>query len=365
MRLILTTGAARLESWQERGFSADMHYMQRPAATYLQPTRLLEGARSIVSLAVRYAQDPHAALRPGYGRVARYAWGKDYHKVLPRLLKTFLASVSQAIGHQPKYRVVSDAVPLLEREIARQSGIGFVGKNTMLIKPRIGSYFFLAEVIWDIELFDEAAKSLPILTCGTCQRCIDICPTSALIDDYTLDASKCISYLTIEKRGMLRHSERRALGEWIFGCDLCQDTCPYNTLALGSNTPPDSADFAHGAGSGSQLELEKLLDLRTHAQFIDIFAGTPLTRAKREGLLRNALAVAVNTERVSLSEIIARVAEEDESPVVRATAVWALGELARLEGSRAAERFVKVLQRVSKRDRSPEMRLEIETLQRV
>ncbi|WKZ56968.1 MAG: tRNA epoxyqueuosine(34) reductase QueG [Bdellovibrionota bacterium] len=318
----------RLRVWQEQGCHGEMGYMGRDPELFTHPERLLEQARSIVSFAVRYSSRAHPARPQGFGRVARYAWGRDYHQVLPQRLEALLGDVATNVGSRPAVRIFSDAVPLLERAVAARTGSGFIGKNTMFIRSGVGSHFFLAEVLWDIEVVDVPAERHSTGRCGECTRCLQRCPTNAFVAPYILDARRCISYLSIEKRGDLNVPERRMLGEWLFGCDVCQEACPFNHSAHEA----DLAEFEEEGGVGPLVELVQVLSLRSSEAFKKRFQGTPLMRAKREGLLRNAACVAANTRAEPLVGILAKAAIEDPAAVVRKTCLWAH---AQLSGSRA------------------------------
>jgi epoxyqueuosine reductase len=326
----------RLIAWQQAGHAGDMAYMQRDAGLLSDPLRLMGAARTVVSIGAYYDRGPREPLRPGYGRVARYAWGRDYHKVLRVRLERLAVEVSRLLGGDLAYRVFSDSVPLLERAVARQAGLGFIGKNTMLIIPRAGSFLFLGEIVCDLEvtgLPEEA--SAPTGSCGECSRCLNGCPTGAFVSERVLDARRCISYLTIEKRGVLLWHEREAIGDWLFGCDVCQDLCPFNALPLRRRLPPTCAEFSPVAGVGQMVSLAEVLSLRTDAEYVARFGGTPLMRAKREGLVRNAATVAANVGFFELTPKLRTVFLSDPSGVVRAHSLWSVARLSRGCGSAA------------------------------
>lgn len=323
--------ASALRLWQERGFAASMEYMRRPADMLADPARLLEGARSLVSFAVPYSAALRPPRPPGSGKVARYAWGLDYHRVLPARLASFLEGVREALGRTPRARVASDAVPLLERPLAERGGLGFVGNNTLLIRPGSGSLFFLAEIIWDV-VIESPPPTIGRGTCGTCTRCLRACPTNAFPAPGILDAGRCISYLTIEHRGAFDDWQRRAIGEWIFGCDVCQEVCPFNHAALKASSP-GLTEFAAGDGVGPWLDLAEVLEIPSNRAFERRFHGTALLRARRQGLRRNACVVAANTGHVALAPLLTRIAAGDNDAVVRQHALWALKELAERWGA--------------------------------
>lgn len=312
-----------LKEWQEQGFAGDMEYMNRDIGLFENLQCLLDGAFSVVSFLVRY-QDTNPGPRPkGKGRVARYAWGLDYHLVLRRLLNQLVSIVGQRIGNSSiSFRIFSDAVPLLERTVGHASGLGFIGKNTLLIRPGVGSMTFLAEVIWNLDVVSyEGQNKVTKRDCGSCSRCLKKCPTDALVSERTLDARKCISYLTIEKRQVFNVWESKAVGDWVFGCDICQETCPFNHRGLAN---VHLQEFSSEFGSGPFLDLESLMAIRTNSQFKKRFAKTALLRSGRLGILRNACAVAVNCKELQLLPAIINIARNDSSKLLRLSAYNAL-----------------------------------------
>ena len=287
---------SRLKVWLDRGYQGEMAYLNKP--NLCDPEMLLPDVKSIISFAVPYKKRERI-YKKGYGQIARYAFGEDYHRVLPRIGE----ELTRRLGGG--YKIYTDSVPLLERPLARNAGLGFIGKNTLLIRPGVGSYFLLGEILSDQEL--EFTKD-QFKGCGTCSRCINNCPTGAIVEPYLVDARKCISYLTIEKGGFLSIDERSLIGEWVFGCDICQEVCPFN----------------HGEGDEpASIQLEEILSIKSNREFENIFGSTAISRARRSGLLRNALYVAVNQEYEELLPIVESLAESDESPIVRLSAIWA------------------------------------------
>ncbi len=331
----------RLKEWQNAGHAGEMKYMMRDAELLTGISHILPGARSVISCTLAYSSDPHPPLLPGFGRVARYAWGKDYHLVLPELLKKLVSAAEKKLGRPISARVMTDALPFLERAGARLAGLGFIGKNTMLIRKGVGSFFFISEIFWDLEI--EAADAPEQANdCGTCQRCLEQCPTNAFTAPYQLNAPRCISYLTIEKRGAHSEDERRSLGEWLFGCDICQEVCPFNHAAIKHPSLKVVEPFRHGSGNGALLNLREILTLPSNKAFKEKFAASPLLRPGRAGLQRNALAVAVNTNCVELENEIFELAEHSPSDVVRKTALWALGKFARRNELRDHNRLTRI-----------------------
>jgi epoxyqueuosine reductase len=308
-----------LVDWLQEGKAADMsRWLAREPERRADPAAFLPGALSVISLGVSYFRGP-VPPRPSFpaGRVARYAWGEDYHEVIGRRVEAFrsaLADLAPGLAARPAV----DAQPLLERAFARRSGVGFGGKNTNVIAPGVGSYIFLTELVVNLPLPPDAPVPQG---CGGCTECRSACPTGALDRDYQLDARLCVSYHTIENRGSIPADLRPGLGSWLFGCDDCQEVCPFNARAKEASWP----EFAPDRGAGAWLSLEEILSLRSNAEFKRRFAGTPLLRAKRAGLVRNACVVARNAGAAGeLRRALAECRDHDESPVVREHAGWAL-----------------------------------------
>jgi epoxyqueuosine reductase len=318
---------AAFHRWCEAGYAAGMDYMTRRTELHAHPRALVSRARSIITLAVdHYAEAPEFTHESRYGRVARYAWGLDYHDVVKPRLHALVTKIEALAGREIHSRCFVDAVPLLERAVAARAGLGFFGKNTNLIQPRNGSWFFLSEILLDLELPADAQEIK--VSCGTCRRCIDACPTDAFVAPYQLDSNRCISYLTIENKGAIPRELREAVGEWVFGCDVCQDVCPFNRFAKETRWP----EFKAGAGAGPRLDLIEVLSIASDEEFRNRFRGTPLTRPKRRGLLRNAAVVAANVEATAVVPALIERIEHDAEPLIRSHALWAL---ARLDEKRA------------------------------
>ena len=346
-----------LEEWQQMGLAAEMGYMNRSADLLTSPKQLLASVKSIVVIAVFYERAPRVPLEKGYGRIARYAWGRDYHKVLRRRLERLLDVTQRHLGRTIDYRVFADSVPLLERALANRSGLGFIGKNTMAILPKEGSFFFLGELLWDLEI--ESPPQVPASSahCGSCTNCLSKCPTGAFVDERVLDAGKCISYLTIEKRSALTYQEREWLGEWLFGCDVCQEVCPFNIVPIKKRLAAHVPELSAEAGVGPVVSLERVLRMRTDEEYAAVFQGTAVMRAKRTGLARNAAIVAANTQAEHLFPLLREVAERDSSGLIRRHALWASAVIA----SRAGEGdvvTVKTLLDTASQDRDDGVREE-------
>lgn len=337
-----------LEAWQRDGLAAEMEYMKRSADLLTSPRRLLATARSVVTIAVFYERSPRLPLEPGHGRIARYAWGRDYHKALRRRLERLVHVAERHLGRSVECRVFADSVPLLERALANRSGLGFIGKNTMAILPKEGSFFFLGELLWDVEIEQIPTTRSSPAHCGSCSRCISGCPTGAFVKDRVMDAGRCISYLTIEKRSALTFQEREWLGEWLFGCDVCQEVCPFNVVPLRKRSHDHAPELGREQGIGPSISLERVLSLKDDAEYTGLFQGTALMRAKRVGLARNAAVVAANTHAEHLFPLLAEVAQGDPSPIVRRHALWASAVIASRGGSGEVERVKNLLDRAAR-----------------
>ncbi len=323
----LREALAALDAWCRAGHAGGLGWMTRDPAQRADPSTLLAAVRSVVCVAAPYPSAAPAFEAEGrYGRVARYAWGRDYHDVLlPRLERLGEALVG-ALG-RGRFAVACDHSPLLERAAAARSGLGFVGKNTCLIRPGVGSFVLLGEVLLDRELASagpwpvEGSAAGPAGSgCGACRRCLPACPTGAFAAPYVLDARRCLSALTIEHRGAIPVELRPLLGPWVFGCDVCQEVCPFN--AAGGPEPWPELSAAHGVGP--RLDLAATLGLRDDEAFERRFAGTPLLRPGRAALLRNVAIVARNVGATAAVPALAEAAALDPSPLVREHAAWAL-----------------------------------------
>jgi len=273
----LDEDARRLEQWLHRGMHGTMQYMERYFDLRVNPYKLLPGAKSVITLLLNYFPVDHQ--QAGVPKISKYAYGKDYHEVIREKLNFVLLQIKEKIG-DIHGRGFVDSAPVLERTWAVKSGLGWVGKNGNLINKKSGSFFFIATLIVDIELEydDPFAKDF----CGTCTRCIDACPTDAILDDKTIDGSKCISYFTIElKDQMLPENMKGKFDNWMFGCDTCQDVCPWNRFAQSS----EEISFAPLPAilNFSTSDWEEL----TEESFKKIFQQSPLKRAKFAGIKRN------------------------------------------------------------------------------
>jgi epoxyqueuosine reductase len=293
-------------------------YTQARVQRGTSPRELLPSARSIICLGLNYFQSDDSALPAAgpAGKVARYARGRDYHKVMKQRMRAYVAGLSERLGGGISARWYVDDGPMLDRAAANRAGLGWFGKNTNILTPGLGSWVFLGQVITDLEI--EADPPLR-KTCGSCVRCIDACPTGSIVAPYVIDNSRCVSHLTIENRGPIPKELRPQMLDWVFGCDICQEVCPVNRKA----TPTNEPGFQR-AGLGL-LNLVELLEL-TEDEFRKRFQGTPILRAKRVGLKRNACVALGNLGDPAAIPALARALAEEE-PLVRGHAAWALGQL--------------------------------------
>jgi epoxyqueuosine reductase len=322
-----------LTAWLERGDQAGMEYMHRRPEARLQPAQILPGGRSAVCVALQYhpltgADEPRGDLWP---RVARYARGRDYHDLMIERLRRLGERIESAFPGTA-WQPYVDTGPVLERELAARAGLGAVGKNTNLLHPEAGSWFLLGELFLTLALTpDDPVADL----CGSCTRCLEACPTGALAEPFRLDSRRCISYWTIEHRGDLPPPARELVADWVFGCDICQEVCPCNEAPK----PAEHPELALPA-MRAELDLAALL-LISRDEYVERFRGSPMKRAKREGLRRNAAVAMGNRGDPAYLSPLTRALSSSE-PVVRRHAAWALGRMgsvgrASLEAARRAE----------------------------
>jgi len=280
--------AAELDRWLAAGYAGTMSYLHRQAAKRKDPARIMPGATVAVVTLTNYwhgSTDPGAMPRGSRARIAQYAWSSDYHAVLGRRLERLAATIRD-LAPGAATRGYVDAGPVPERELAQRAGLGWIGKNMMLIDPGRGSFTLIGVVLTDAAL----APDLPFGgdRCGTCRRCLDACPTQAFVAPGELDARRCISYLTIERRGAFTATEQVQVGDWLFGCDVCQDVCPWNeTFALPTEDPELASRPSVTAAAADAAELLAMDD----AAFAARYGDTPFARPGRAGMRRNAAAV--------------------------------------------------------------------------
>ena len=309
-------GIQKYDSYLSSGHHATMGWMVRSRPPRENPYLLLPDAKSILTLGIDYRWPIPAEPTYPFGRVAMYAWGRDYHKVLTKRLKKLLDGIRERYDGVRGFWGV-DSRPFIERAWAENSGLGYIGKNTMLISPGNSSYFFLAMLMLNIDIKED--EPLQRDHCGKCVRCLTKCPTNAFVEAYKLDARKCISYLTIEHKGSIPHKFRSGMGNWLFGCDVCQDVCPHNGRSFDS-----SGNLQDLAPKPKQpfVDLQWLLESRDKL-IDDFFAGTPLRRAGARQLKRNACIVAGNIGDEKLKTSLEKI-RSSEDTVLSEHANWAL-----------------------------------------
>ncbi len=311
-------GFDRLRDWLARGFAGDMDYLRRHADARRHPSAVLPEVRSVVMVGMSYAPaDKEDQAGPTTGKVARYARGSDYHDVLRAKLNALLAWVQ---GEVPGChgRGVVDTAPLLERDFARRAGLGWFGKNTMLLDKRHGSYFLLGALLLDLELRPDPPHATS--HCGTCTACLDACPTNAFVAPGVLDSRRCLSYLTIELKGDVPDELRPAMDEWLFGCDVCQEVCPWNRKA-----PPGKEPDLQARPDLIAVDLIELLGL-SEEEFRRRFKGTALWRTRRRGLVRNAALILGNRGDAAALPALERLGNDAET-VIREAARWAIEQI--------------------------------------
>ena len=347
----------RYRDWLENGYAGEMDYLERHLPLKEDPRRLLAEAKSVISLAMNYytLDTPQLlAEDPGRGQISRYAWGDDYHEVIRERLRQLVEFIRQRFAEtEPDSRICVDTAPILEREYAQKAQLGWIGKNTNLINWRSGSWYFLAEVLvnvpleltaesqWPVQIAGDRPPrygdddgtmlagdrplrygplALPRGSCGTCTRCIEACPTDAIVAPNVLDSRLCISYLTIELKASIPTELRPKMGNLIFGCDICQEVCPWNSKAV-----PTTESAFHPREGNLAPELLSLVNM-TQVEFSRRFKGSPIKRAKRRGFLRNVL-VAIGNWGARKALPALKIALTDDEPLVRSHAAWAVGQI--------------------------------------
>jgi epoxyqueuosine reductase len=318
------------ENWLAQGHHGMMDYLatDRSRTRRADPREILPECKSILVLATPYSSPSQQG--QGEGSIASYALGDDYHDILPARMKALVQFIEEQVGSPIKNRCYTDTGPILERDLAQRAGIGWIGKNTCLIHPKHGSYFLLSEIFLDLALEPDS----PFFTdhCGTCTRCIEACPTDCILPNRTIDATRCISYLTIELKEDIPAEMRDKVGNWVFGCDICQMVCPWNRFA-------EEGDPAFGDPSTSLRTPHSLTeDLTLSAQeFNQRFKRSPIKRAKRRGYLRNIAVVLGNTGDMLALPILQN-ALNDEEPMVREHAQWAIEKIQQRVGATRQDR---------------------------
>jgi epoxyqueuosine reductase len=343
------------ENWLLQGRHGEMDYLAtgRSRRCRAAPNQVLPECESILVLGIRYPAPlettPATHLSILSGRVASYAWGEDYHDVLAARLEALVNFTKAMVGHPVPSRWYTDTGPIMERDLAQRAGLGWIGKNTCLINPHLGSYFFLAEILLGVPLQPDQPFSAD--HCGSCTRCIEACPTACILPDRTLDASRCISYLTIELKGPIPKVLRPLANNWVFGCDICQQVCPWNSRAIVSGQAQPFEPVFTTREDIPQPDLNREIKLSTQA-FNLRFRGSSVKRAKCSGYLRNVAVALGNTRNPAAVPDLIQALTSEPDPLVRRHAAWALGQI----GGPTARR---ALQQAVKNEMDPEVRLEI------
>lgn len=326
----------RYEQWLDAGHHGGMAWMatDRARKRRANPRLILPECKSLLMLGIRYQPSP---LRPspngrgigGEGKIASYAQGDDYHDVLPVRLRALVSFIEEMAGEKVPNRCYTDTGPILERELAQRAGLGWIGKNTNLINPEVGSYFLLAEILLGIDLVPDDPFTAD--HCGSCTRCIKACPTDCILPNRTIDSNQCISYLTIELKESIAQDLRPKMGDWIFGCDICQQVCPWNI-----RFSPPNGDLAFAPRSGLVQPTLKDELLLSPEGFNRKFKRNPIKRTKRRAYLRN-IAVALGNQGNPAAVPILGEALNDLEPLIRSHAAWALGQIGGAEATDALQ----------------------------
>jgi epoxyqueuosine reductase len=319
--------APQFASWIDSGYAGEMEYLRRGAEKRRDSRLPYAGSISAIVVGLNYGG------RAPAGPVARYARGDDYHELMVSRLTQLHEWLNNEVGYAVSGKPYVDTGPILERDLARRAGLGWFGKNTNLVNPRIGSFFFIGALLVDLEL--ERDEPFEADRCGSCTRCLDACPTDAFVEPRVLDAQKCISYLTIEQKGSIPAELREAVGENLYGCDICQDVCPWNTR-FAQALSEDSLQPRGMLAEKSARELAREILRMDEAGFRSAFKGSPMKRAKRRGLARNA-AVVLGNVGDSRDEDLLRACLTHDEPIVREHAAWALRNVSTISNHQLSE----------------------------
>ncbi len=311
-------------SWLAKGYHGEMHYLSRPDSLRRRadPREYLADCGSIIILGMNYPAPDEST--PSLS-ISSYAKGMDYHLVIPPRLKQLVTYTETCTNRAIESFICTDSSPVLERELGQRAGLGWIGRNSCLISPVLGSYFFLAEIFININL----PPTPPLLKdhCGTCHRCLDACPTGCIQNDRSIDARGCISYLTIENKGIIPVQYREKMNGWIFGCDICQQVCPWNKQALSRHVDKEY----QASNMTSNLDIQRIVNI-TSRDFSLTFHSSPIQRIKRRGLLRNALIAAGNQGQVDVMQLAIKMIQTEFDPVVKGSAIWAISQLHQEQG---------------------------------
>jgi len=311
------------ENWVKAGNHAEMGYLSSERALYHRADlqKVLPDCQSVLVLAkIINPSIPISEKRDHHGRIASYAWNLDYHDIFIPLLRVLLQQIEDISGKPVNGKYYTDTGPILERELASRAGLGWIGKNSMLINPQVGSFFLISEILLDLKLKPD--KSFNADHCGTCRKCIEACPTNCILPNRTIDSRRCLSYLTIELKDAIPPDLRTQMNEWIFGCDICQQVCPWNQQF---SQPTTDSSFS----PRTEVPIPDLLkELKlTPEEFNRKFKGSPVKRAKRRGYLRNIITILGNMKNENLIHELSKLLLNDPEALVRQHAAWALGQI--------------------------------------
>lgn len=331
---------AAFEEWLKRGYGGTMGYLADPKRR--EPAKVLEGAKSVIVCALNYnTAHPYsseaAASEPdggAHGWISRYAWGRDYHEVLWERLNALADVLRDRFPEPQEFRAYADTGPVAERLFAKYAGLGWLGKNTLLLNEKLGSWFFLGVIFTTLELSPSLARDEmpPADLCGNCRQCLDACPTGAFVEPYLMDARRCISYLTIELKGSVPEEYREAIGNNVYGCDICQEVCPYNRDAPTTSVPDFEPRKFQAGESLLEPRLEWLANMNEE-EFREKFRGSAIKRTKWSGLVRNACIALGNAkpqrgseEHLRTVELLRRLEQSPETKIAE-SARWALSRI--------------------------------------
>lgn len=302
------------QDWVNKNYHGEMSYLstERNLTRRADPKQILPECKSILVLAIPYAPIPKEETNL---KIASYALGDDYHDILPQKLKSIVEFIEEQLGEKIPNRYYTDTGPILERELAQRAGLGWIGKNSMLINPKAGSTFFLAEILLGIEI--EPDKPFSTDHCGSCNRCITACPTNCILPNRTLDANRCISYLTIEHKGEIPEHLRSQIGNWVFGCDICQQVCPWNRFSQPADSAFEPKIPLPVVGGDLLLEPET---------FNQRFKKSPIKRTKRRGYIRN-ISIAMGNNKNKKDIPLLEKAMQDDEPLIQSHVKWALEKI--------------------------------------
>ncbi len=337
-------GRKALSEWTRSGRHGSMKYLEEFERRREDFFKNFQAARSVIVLGVNYYAGEHPEPGAMKGRVARYAWGLDYHQIIRQKHLLLIEKIRSVLGVPLRAESCVDIQPVPEKWMGRQAGIGFFGKNTLVLSRQYGPWMFLSEIITDLDLEEDAPDTGD---CGTCSKCQTRCPTGALNQDYEMDARLCIAYLTIEHKGVIPRELRPQIKDWVFGCDECLEVCPFTSKSKITGWP----EFQPSSGAGPDLNLDSLFEIRSNAEYEKKFSGTALLRAGRKQMLRNACVVLGNSGRPEAIPYLKK-GLADPAWLVRLHAAWALGRLATPE-------TLALLREVLENEEDPRVREEV------